>query len=576
MNTTRNPDRQKNVRQKYFGCCSSLFALHFFACLLAPAASAQSTLPALQQSYEKAVADKATAPHLAAVAELNQKYSAAIDRLTTAATQAGDLDTALALREEKSRLLPEGSLPEDSETTPAALKAARATYRQQVAALQAARDAATQPLKDHFTTLLQSLLTQTTQAGKLDEALAIREKIASLSSGPANTPAQVPDSKTSPPARSSKLTVAKSTGKTDPEAARQIIAWALAHDSSVTTSLGIVGAEEKLTAPPAGKFSVTEIRMGQSADFPWSALDGLGELQKFIPQSDAPLAAEQTRHYHNLGSLRFLKMIAITEDGVQAMPVLPNLVELELSFDKQDPLPILHLIQERTASIQILTPFRLPSGEIADAVFSKFSGWPNFKKLQGGTWITARRTAHLVALPKFTEMGLMTGAKVDEGCLPQLKSLVSIGFNGPQPPAILRDLTALPKLGRITLDLEGMTVADIPDFSPCKTVTEINLDNTPAPAAEVVGKFSGITGLKIYKLSHTEIDPPTIAHLLSFKGLEVLSLNECKFAPEAFAALQQLKALKTLKELNFKNSGIPPADLKALQKALGKVTIRDK
>jgi hypothetical protein len=553
-----------------------LSRLYLLCSLLAAALPLPAqTLTTLQQSYEKAVADKAAAPYLAAVAALNEKYSSALDRLTVSATQAGDLDAALALREEKSRLLPEGTLPEDAETLPSALKTARATYRQQITALQAARDAATQPLKDHFRTLLQSLLTQATQAGKLDEALVIREKITALSSGSSSPTAEAPTSK---PAASSnsKLITAKSTGKTDPEAARQIITWALAHESTVTTSLGIVGAEEKLTAPPVGKFSVTEIRMGQSADFPWSALDGLGELQKFIPQSDTPLAAEQTRHYQNLGSLRFLKMIAITEGGIQAMPVLPNLVELELSFDKQDPLPILHLIQERTASIQILTPFRLPSGEIADAVFSKLSGWPNFKKLQGGTWITARRTAHLAALPKFTEMGLMTGAKVDEGCLPQLKNLVSIGFNGPQPPAILRDLTALPKLGRITLDLEGMTVADIPDFSPCKTVTEINLDNTPAPATEVVGKCSGIAGLKIYKLSHTQVEPATIAQLLSFKELEVLSLNECRFSPEAFSSLQDLKALKSFKELNIKNSGISADNLKALKKALPKCVIREK
>ncbi len=533
-------------------------------------------LTTLQQSYDKAVAEKATAPYQAAVAELNAKYSAALDRLTAAATQAGNLDEAIALRDEKKLLLPDGTLPEDSENTPASLKSARATYRQQVIVLKAARDAATQPLTDHFRSLLQNLLTQTTQAGKLDEALLIREKIATLSAPtPDKMPSVVmPGTPATPPTRStasSKLITAKSTGKTDPAAAQQVIAWALANGSTVTTSLGVVGQGEKLTTAPQGKFSVTEIYMkSYGDDFPWPALAGLGQLQKFLPSQIEPLTAEQTRHFHNLGSLRFLKMIATTEDGLQAMPVLPNLIELELSYETFDPLPNLHLLQERTASAQILTPFRLPSGEVADVLFSRLSGWPNFRRLQGGTWITPARAVSLATYPKFTELGLMTSAKVDPECLPIMKNLVSVGFNGPQPPAVMNDLRSLPNLQRITLDLEGVAISDLPDFAQCKAVTEIGLDNVPSPAAEVVSKCIGIAGIKIFKLGRAQIEPITINLLLGFKNLEVVSLNGSRFGPEAFTALQQLKALKSLKEVNLKNSGITDADFKALQKALPK------
>lgn len=120
-----------------------------------------------------------------------------------------------------------------------------------------------------------------------------------------------------------------------------------------------------------------------------------------------------------------------------------------------------------------------------------------------------------------------------------------------------------------------MSIADIPDFSPCKTVTEINLETAPSHTAEVVAKCSGISGLKLIRLITSQVDPATITALLSFKNLEVLSLNDCKFTPDTFAALPQLKGLKMLKELNLKNSGIPPVDLKALQKALPKATIRE-
>ncbi len=529
----------------------------------------------LEQSYEKAVAEKATAPYLAAVAALNEKYSSALDRLTVSATQAGDLDTALALREEKSRLLPEGTLPEDTETLPAALRAARATYRQQITALQTKRDADIQPLKDHFRTLLQGLLTQATQAGKLDEALVIREKITSLTSVP-QLAEIAPAAKTASPSGSSKLITAKSTGKTDPEAARQIITWALAHESTVTTSLGIVGPKEKLNTTPPGKFSVTEIVLRNSAnDFPWSALTGMGELLELVINQDTPLTAEQTRHFNNLGRLRFIKIGTVTEYGYQAMPVLPSLTDMELST-QEDPLPTFHLLQERTPSLQMFSPLRLPSAEIADAVFARLSGWPKFNNLHGGIWITATRAAHLAALPKFDKMNLGTGCKVDEGCLITLKNLNVIKFNGPLPAPILHEVVTLPKLKQLALDLEGIGLADLPDFSKCKTLTDISLDNAPQPAAEVVAKCTSLSGMKIFKFGYTQIEAATIAQLLSFKELEVLSLNECRFSPEAFGSFQELKALKSFKELNIKNSGISADDLKALKKALPKCVIREK
>lgn len=553
-----------------------IFAMHLFVGLLVCTCVVAQSLPDLQQSYEKAVAEKATAPYEAAIAALNQKYSAALDRLTANATQAGDLDTALALRDEKKLLLPGGTLPEDTDSTPAALKAARATYRQQAAALRVARAAAAQPLKDHFITLLQGLLTQTAQAGRLDEALIIREKIASLGVISERTPPDARPSKPGPPsAGSSKLITARTSNKTEAEAAQLVIAWALAHDATVTTSLGVVGAGEKLTAAPAGKFSVTEIEFKvPAADFPWSALDGLGELIEFRPMPDTALNAEQTRHFQNLGNLRTLKMIPVTEDGLRALPVFPKLSELELPLSDVDPLPILHLIQERTASIHTIIPIRLPSDEVVDALFSKLSGWPNFSKLHGPAWITAARATHLMAQPKFNEIGLMTGARVEPGCLTNMKKLVSVGFNGTQPPDILQELTTLPKLGRLTLDLEKMSIADIPDFNTCKALTEINLDNVPTPAGEIVAKCSGIAGVKIFKLGKTQVEAATVTALLSFRDLEVLSLNDCKFTPEAFDSLQQLKAIRNLRELNLKNSGIPLADLTALKKALPSRVIR--
>jgi len=80
--------------------------------------------------------------------------------------------------------------------------------------------------------------------------------------------------------------------------------------------------------------------------------------------------------------------------------------------------------------------------------------------------------------------------------------------------------------------------------------------------------------VKIFKLGKTQVEAATVTALLSLKDLEVLSLNDCKFTPEAFGSLQQLKAIRNLRELNLKNSGIPLADLTALKKALPNRVIR--
>jgi hypothetical protein len=143
MHITPNPCWQKNVRQKDARKVLHFFALHLFAFLLVISATAQTTptsLAILQASYEKAVAEKATAPYLTAAAELNQKYSTALDRLTASATQAGDLDTALALRDEKKRLAAAAPLPADDFAAPETLKTLRLTYRSALANLELSRD----------------------------------------------------------------------------------------------------------------------------------------------------------------------------------------------------------------------------------------------------------------------------------------------------------------------------------------------------------------------------------------------------------------------------------------------------
>lgn len=549
-----------------------LLSLLLTAALPLPA----QTLSTLQQSYDKAVADKAAGPFQAAVAELNAKYSTALDRLTTAATQAGNLDEAIALRDEKKLLLLDGTLPEDSEITPASLKSARQTYRQQVTALKAARDAATQPLTDHFRTLLQNLLTQTTQAGKLDEALLIREKIASLSATtPDKTPSVViPSTPATPPTRSaasSKLITAKSTGKTDAAAAQQVIAWALANGATVTTSLGIVGAEEKLKTAPPGKFSVTEINMGPASEsFPWHVLAGLGQLDRLYLPYGLKLTEAETQHFRHLGALRTLKIGSVTDAGLQAMSALPTVKELILSQAHED-LSTLPLFQQHTPEVtKLVVTSSEKIGNSADAFFAALTAWQEVGEVHSFVSIKAAQAQHLARLPKLRRLLLFSGSTIEVGCLPLIPQLTTVNFNAKQPPEILREVAAKPNLEWFTFDMEGLTFADLPDLSGCPKLLKLEIENPPSPASEIIAKYSFPQGLYVLKLYNTEIDEVAIERLLKFKRLDILQLVQCRFTPTAIA---MLKEVKQPKEIDLRASNLTDAEFKALQKALPKCKI---
>ncbi|MBK8091177.1 MAG: hypothetical protein IPK32_04060 [Verrucomicrobiaceae bacterium] len=427
-------------------------------------------------------------------------------------------------------------------------------------------------MKEHFRTLLQGLLTQTTQAGKLDEALAIREKITALTADTkTTTPAETaPVAKPTAPTGNSKLATAKSNGKTDPAAAQQIIAWALANGSTVTTSLGIVGPEEKLKTAPAGKYSATEISMGPTAEgFPWSALAGLGQLTRLGLGTDRALTEAETQHFRHLGGLRVLSIGSVTEAGLQAMPLLPNLVELQVSPTQED-LPTFHLLQERTQSVTKLVISYKRIGKDAEAVFAALSGWLELKEVHSFISIKTALAQHLARLPKLTRLYLFTGSTIEEGCLSLMPQLTTVNFNAKQSPGVLREVASLRNLGWFSFDMEGLTFADFPDFSGCPKLLKIEVENPPGLSSDIIAKCSFPQGLYTLKLVKTEIDEAAVEMLLKFKRLDILQLVNCRFSA---AAIEKLQNLKQPKEMDLRGSNLTDTDFKALQKALPKCKI---
>jgi hypothetical protein len=126
-------------------------------------------------AYESAVGSK----YSAALAELEGKYLGALERARQQATQADRLEEALALKEEIQRVKDKAALPETDDGADAAVIKFRGTYRQQLAKLAADRDKAAAPIVEKFGAALETYRVELAKADKLEDALAVKDYMAS-------------------------------------------------------------------------------------------------------------------------------------------------------------------------------------------------------------------------------------------------------------------------------------------------------------------------------------------------------------------------------------------------------------
>lgn len=159
------------------GMCASAFA---------PAQDAEVEDPAaLQSAFEEKVNLELLRPHGLAVADLNAKFAAALERLQEAAQKSGKLEQALAIKSERDALLSGkyDSAPDDSKTADV-LKPMRATYRTALGRLELERDKKLRPLRDAFARQLDTLVLTLTKAGKLEEAMAAKKMREDMNAAP--------------------------------------------------------------------------------------------------------------------------------------------------------------------------------------------------------------------------------------------------------------------------------------------------------------------------------------------------------------------------------------------------------
>lgn len=147
-----------------------------------PAAPALTTdtstgeLKALRIATERSLRAQIWKTYEQGVASLNARYLIAIDKALKTAQTEGQLDEALALRQEKDTLA-KNSRP-GREAVPAhapALAALRSTYATALASLKSARAKASLPLMQDYNQKAESLIARLVKEGKLDEAKSARD-----------------------------------------------------------------------------------------------------------------------------------------------------------------------------------------------------------------------------------------------------------------------------------------------------------------------------------------------------------------------------------------------------------------
>lgn len=144
-------------------------------CLLSIPNALIADLEGIEKQFRETVHLRVIATHIAEVADLNKNYLAALERSLERAKEEKNLEEAVALRDEFSRVKIGEALAEmNGEDTPTA-KGLREIYQKQLADLAAKRDLAAAPIVTSFSAALLQYQEDLTSAGKLEEAMKIKE-----------------------------------------------------------------------------------------------------------------------------------------------------------------------------------------------------------------------------------------------------------------------------------------------------------------------------------------------------------------------------------------------------------------
>lgn len=142
------------------------------------AASTEVTirLRTLQEQFEAAAARTGADAYKQQLVTAQKNYLAQLETETASAAKVGNLDLAVALRDEKSLVLKSVQLPALASTAPAELQKLRAAFLDELQTVKKLRLSALQPLYDRFEQTLAGYQEDLTRRQRLEEALEVKDR----------------------------------------------------------------------------------------------------------------------------------------------------------------------------------------------------------------------------------------------------------------------------------------------------------------------------------------------------------------------------------------------------------------
>jgi hypothetical protein len=427
---------------------------------VALAAAPPPELVLLQQSYDKAVAQRVTAPFEAAVTTLNAKYLPALEAAVKAAKAAGKLDAVLAIEADKVATAARQPPPDvDDEKTPEALKKLRDLYRIQYAKITTARAGNHQAFLPAYLEKLTSLEASLTKADRIDDAKEVLAQREILSSAPPSTlPEQAPrrsgPQDASPPARATKGNL------------RAAAEWVRSINGVLEIEQkGRVARLEPGADLPKGSYSIYGITLdSRNGCGPVNAeglrnLVGLGDLKKLFIDSyeltDEDLAFVAT--------LTDLQAFGIAHDGAFRGSLLAELGHIKgLSYLTALATSVDDVAIAELPKLKALTSLGLGGCPVTDAAIPSINRCAKITTLWvGATQITGAGLSALTL--KLDRMGcnMAAGAHLSElmpSILKTQRSLTGISLEYDVSLADVLALQMIPKL--VYVDCSGILAAD--------------------------------------------------------------------------------------------------------------------
>ncbi len=531
----------------------------------APADPVSAKLSSLEKTFLDAHEKQIGAGHKAAVADLNTKFTAALDRSIATASQAGKLDEALELRNEKAQIQTAGALPEgDAEGTPEALKALRKTWREQMAGLIAKRNQSAAPLHAAYDRALAAYQDELTKAQKLDEALrvkAVRDHITSQrdpSAPPAPEKATAASTPSASPAISSGRTAAPiapplPADKVLPppppatqEEIRALCDWALNKDGRVALMVGGKRTDfVKGDTLPKGRltvveFFVYELSFEETADeSKWFALIGrLPDLESiYFNKNPGKMPVEMLRGATKLKSLR-ITPANVDDAAFGHLTGLKHLDSLDITYMvKQFAGTGLGYINENLQFLSTSSPTLTAEGMAYLARFKKLKKLDLTGDSLGGR-VGSLTDAMLTGLAALTE-------------LEELK-VSQRNLDG----SFLAFLPANSKLKRLELfDLKAFKPEHFKHLAKLKQLEFIALPSVD-PGVQGLNALGGLGALREVAVSGPNFTGEAFKGQRGFRSLQRVSISGCPLSDSGLQAITiavpDLKSLEFSNEENFK------------------------